>query len=87
LGTQRGHVFHMPLLRRVQRRLCLVDGLLPSCALLLPGRLFLNLLALATLALPFVRSGCLPVRRLIQLGWRFLRLGRWLVGLLPSILA
>jgi hypothetical protein len=75
-------------LRFVQGRLRLVDGLLLVFALLLPGRLLLGPLALATLALPFVRLSRLPVRRLVRLGKRLLRLGWWLVsGLRPSILA
>src|SRR6478752_10430960 len=54
LGTQLGQAFRVLLLRIVQRRLGLVDGLLPACVLLLPGRLLPGFLALATLALPLV---------------------------------
>jgi hypothetical protein len=87
LGTQRGHAFRVLLLRVVQRRLRLVDGFSPTCVFLLPGRLLPGFLALATLALPFVRLSRLSVRRLIQLGGRLLRLDCRLAGwALPSIL-
>jgi hypothetical protein len=56
------------LLRLVQSRLRLVDGVLPAFALLLPGRLFLGFLALAALPLPFVRLPDLPIRRLVGRG-------------------
>src|SRR6185437_684549 len=67
----------MFLLRLVQSRLRLVDGLLSACALLPPGRFFPGLRAPATLALPFVRLSRLPVRRIVRLDRRFLRFGRW----------
>jgi hypothetical protein len=44
----------------IERRLRLVDGLLPAFALLLPGRLLPGFFALATLPLAFVGLGGLP---------------------------
>ena len=69
------YVFSLGL---VQRRLRLVDRLLPACALLLPGRLLPGFFALATPTLPFVRLCGLPLRRLVRLGRSFPRLGRGL---------
>jgi hypothetical protein len=56
--------------------------------LFLPGRLLLGFIALATLALPFVRLSRLPIRRLVRSGRRFLRLCCWLEkSVVPFILA
>jgi predicted lysophospholipase L1 biosynthesis ABC-type transport system permease subunit len=49
----------------VQRRLRLVDGLLPAFALFLPGGLFPRPLAIAALLLPFVGDSGLLLRRLV----------------------
>ena len=49
----------------VQRRLRLVDGLLPVFALFLPGGLFPRPLAIAALLLPFVGDSGLLLRRLV----------------------
>src|ERR1700730_13182864 len=64
----------------IERRLRLVDGLLPAFALLLPGRLLPGLFALATLPLAFVGLGGLPIDRLVGGRGRVLRLCCWLVG-------
>jgi hypothetical protein len=63
LGLDRRGSLRMPALSVVQRRLRLVDGALPKFALLLPGSW---LYRLATLALPFVRLRCLPIRRALS---------------------
>ena len=74
-GAQRGGPSRVLLLRFFKSRLRLVDGLLPVFALLVPSCLFLGFLSLAALPLPFVRLSGLPIRRLVRLGRRFLRLG------------
>ena len=58
----------MLLLRLVQSRLRLVDGVLPAFALLLTGRLFLRFLALAALPRPFERLRGFPIRPLVGRG-------------------
>ena len=59
----RGPLSLLPL-GLVQRRLRLVDGLLPVFALFLPGGLFPRPLAIAALLLPFVGDSGLLLRRL-----------------------
>ena len=59
----------------VQRRLRLVDGLLPAFTLLLPGGLFPRPFTLAPLLLPFEGESGLSLRRLVDgAGGRLLRL-------------
>jgi len=65
----------------VQRRLRLVDGLLPARALHLPGGVLPRPLALAALPLPFVFESGLPLRRLVN------GAGGWLFRLLAARLA
>src|SRR5713101_1960826 len=65
LGLDGSGSFCMLPLSLVQRRLRLVDGLLPVFALFLPGSLFHRPLAIAALLLPFVGDSGLPLHRLV----------------------
>src|ERR1700749_4121706 len=84
-GPQCFRPLRMLLLRLVESRLGLVDGLLPAFAFLLPGRLFLGFLTLPALMLAFVRLRGLLVGRLVGLRGRWLRLAgrrfraRWIL--------
>ena len=69
----------MLLLRLVQSRLRLADGVLPAFAVLLPGRLFLGFLALAALPLPPFR----PLKRSFYLSSFFERL---VASVVPDLL-
>jgi hypothetical protein len=66
LGLDSNGSLRMLALGLVERRLRLVDGLLPAFPLLLPGGFFPRPFTIAALLLPFVGGSCLPLRRLVD---------------------